>query len=240
MFKPLVRKKAPLDIFEQIRSDILNQKFKLGDPLPQEKEMTEQFGVSRQTLREALRALEAIGMLEIKKGFGGGPVVSDMDRDDLRKLLVNFFVFKDISIKELCLVRKLIEPYLASEASKTMSPEQVSELENLNLQCRKMLDQGKTIIGNPKEIQFHMNIAKASGNLILEAILDFVIFFMENFKKLYNADLNFSASILKSHEMITDAIKNKNNLSAANLMSKHISDVENFMILSHETKRFDN
>jgi GntR family transcriptional regulator, transcriptional repressor for pyruvate dehydrogenase complex len=226
MFKPLDRKKVSLDIFDRIMTDILNKKFKPGDALPQEKKMAEQFGVSRQILREALRALEAIGMLEIKKGGGGGPVISEIDREDLRKFLVNFFIFKDIPVQELFQVRKLIEPYLAAEAAKNMKPEQVAELEKINRDCRRIVERGRSILGNPKEIQFHMKIAGASGNLLLEALLDFVTFFIANFKKYQSIDLGYSERVLDLHEQVTDAIKNHDDTRAGELIFAHICDVE--------------
>jgi GntR family transcriptional regulator, transcriptional repressor for pyruvate dehydrogenase complex len=229
MFKPLDRQKVSLNIFDQIVADIVNKKFKPGDALPQEKKMAEEFGVSRQILREALRALEAIGMLEIKKGGGGGPVICEINREDLRKFLVNFFVFKDIPAKELFQVRKLIEPYLAAEAARNMTPDQIAELDKINQDCRKILDRGKSILGNPKEIQFHMKIAGASGSLLMEALLDFVTFFIANFKKFHNMDLDYSERVLDLHEKVTDAIRNHDEKRAGDLIHAHICDVEENM-----------
>lgn len=229
MFKPLDRKKVSLDIFDRIMADIVNKKFKPGDALPQEKRMAEQFGVSRQILREALRALEAIGMLEIKKGGGGGPVISEINREDLRKFLVNFFVFKDIPAKELFQVRKLIEPYLAAEAARNMTPSQIAELDKINQDCRRIVESGKSILGNPKEIQFHLKIAAASGNLLLEALLDFVTFFIANFKKFHNKNPDYSERVLALHEKVTDAIRDHDARRAGDLICEHICDVEENM-----------
>ena len=72
MFKPINSRKATQLIIKQIRSAILRGKIAPGEKLPSSSELTDEFGVSKATLREALRALEYLGLIDIRKGAKGG------------------------------------------------------------------------------------------------------------------------------------------------------------------------
>jgi DNA-binding FadR family transcriptional regulator len=76
-FGPARRVRSFDDVVEQVRRSIVDGVIEAGDRLPSEREMAEQFGVSRATLREALRALEALGLLEIRRGAQGGAFAVD-------------------------------------------------------------------------------------------------------------------------------------------------------------------
>src|SRR5436190_3639698 len=76
MFAPVSVARASSAIAEQIRTAILTGKLKAGDRLSPERELAEQFGVSRVTVRDALRSLEAMGLIEVKVGARGGAFVT--------------------------------------------------------------------------------------------------------------------------------------------------------------------
>jgi len=76
MFRSASHDKMSTHIIRQVRDAILKGQLQAGQCLPPEKDLITQFGVSKHTLREALRSLEAMGFIEIKRGAGGGPVVS--------------------------------------------------------------------------------------------------------------------------------------------------------------------
>ena len=226
MFDQVRRDKISISIVDQIRSAILDGRFEPGDQLPNEKEMTDQFGVSKHTLREALRALEAMGLLEIRKGAGGGPVVVEVDQGSLNNQLMSFFRFKDVSIKDLSQVRRLIEPFLAKLAAQNMQPEQISQLHELNLKCESILEKGRSIVGGREEIDFHVVLARASGNPVLETMLDFVNSYLAQLKLQHKPGMGFSRKVLESHKEITRAIERKDGDLAAELMLKHVIEVE--------------
>ena len=80
-------------IVEQIRDAIFSGELKPGDRLPPEKDLAENFGVSKASLREAFRALEALGMLEIRQGMAGGAFVSEVDPETARNSFYNYILF---------------------------------------------------------------------------------------------------------------------------------------------------
>jgi GntR family transcriptional repressor for pyruvate dehydrogenase complex len=87
IFKPVHAMRISGQIEKKIKDAILEGRLKSGDRLPTEKEMAEQFGVSVVTLREALRALEIFGLIEKRKGQGGGIFVSMMDDGSVKTSL---------------------------------------------------------------------------------------------------------------------------------------------------------
>ncbi len=93
MFREVQQNKVSLDIISQIRGAILNGTLNPGDRLPPEKELVSNFGVSKHTLREAMRALEVMGFLEVRKGAGGGAVVLEMDLKNSSGVHCEFSLF---------------------------------------------------------------------------------------------------------------------------------------------------
>src|SRR4030042_877208 len=142
LFRQVQQKKVALDIIRQIREARLGGKLRAGDRLPTEKDLVTKFGVSKHTLREAVRALEAMGFLTIRKGAGGGPVVLEVDMKTTRDSIANFLHFQNISVRDLSEVRKLFEPYLTRLACERLSREGVEELEARNRACREALEHG--------------------------------------------------------------------------------------------------
>jgi GntR family transcriptional repressor for pyruvate dehydrogenase complex len=226
MFKTAKQRKITQKIIDQIRTAILAGKLKPGDRLPPERELMEQFQVSKQTLRESLRALEHVGLIDVRKGVGGGAFIVEVDIEVTKENLANFLYFKNLSIENLSELRKLLEPHSAQKAAESISQADLLKLRKLNESARRHLAQDalQEITGN--EIQFHRILAENTGNPILALMLEFVENLLEDFKKLLKPDRNFSKSVLEAHEMIYAAIENKDPQKASQEMFRHVHDVE--------------
>ena len=226
MFKIARTSTITQKIIDQIRTAILAGKLKPGDVLPPEKELTEQFGVSKQTLRESLRALEHMGLIDVRKGIGGGAHIVEVDIEVTKQSLANFLYFKDLTIENLSELRKLIEPHAAAKAAEAISKEDLRILNELNELARESLDKKVMQEMSINEINFHRVIAQATNNPILVLILDFVEDLLEDFKKVLKPDLAFSKSVLDAHDRIYEAICDKNQEKASAEMYRHVHEVE--------------
>ena len=131
MFDSVKPNKVSQHIIDQIRNAIFEGRLKPGDKLPSEKELTEKFKVSKATLREALRSLEVLGFLEIRKGVSGGAFVTEVDMMKARDSFTNFLLFKNLSLKDLSEVRLLLEPYIAKKATLAITQEDLRRLGKL-------------------------------------------------------------------------------------------------------------
>ena len=226
MFKIARTSTITQKIIDQIRTAILAGKLKPGDILPHEKELTEQFGVSKQTLRESLRALEHMGLIDVRKGIGGGAHIVEVDIEVTKQSLANFLYFKDLTIENLSELRKLIEPHAAGKAAEHISKDDLEELGRLNETARGNLNNNLLEEMSHDEINFHRVIAQNTGNPILILILDFVENLLEDFKKVLKPDLAFSKSVLDAHDKIYQAICDKDPEKASTEMYQHVYDVE--------------
>lgn len=229
MFQNVSQGKRSVFIINQIRESILKGRLKPGDRLPSEHNLMNQFGVSRFTLREALLSLETMGFIEVRKGAGGGPVVKQVSMNVAREAISHFLHFQDVSIGDLSEVRKLVEPYLASQMAEKLSDEDIEYLESLNEACSRTLDRGEEIIGGEQEIDFHIHLARATGNSVLIMIMDFVNKLLAESKLSVKPGPEFSRRVVQAHQRIIDALKSRDGEAAAQAMYDHVAEVEEEM-----------
>jgi GntR family transcriptional repressor for pyruvate dehydrogenase complex len=226
MFNAVRLNKASQQIISQIRGLILEGKLSPGDRLAPENVLVDQFQVSKQTLREALRALEYMGLIEIRKGVTGGPHVIEVDPGVAKEILTNFLFFKNLTIRNLSEVRKLIEPWAAGSAARSMGDEDLAALAALIDASKKEPPEDYSIDTGKSDLDFHRVIAKSTHNPILVLMIDFVETLMGDLKKLIKPDAGFSVTVLRSLERIYTAIKSRDEKQAVAEMYDHVTDVE--------------
>lgn len=224
MFLATSNNKLTAQIVSQVRDAILNGKLQPGERLPTEKELLLQFGVSKHTLREALRALESMGFIEIRQGAGGGPVICEIDMDNTRDMIAGFLYFKNVSVKNLCEVRKLFEPYLARLAVERFSSQDIERLKSSHEAYKKSLIRKSPAIR--EEVNFHVQLANSTGNPVMVLILDFVNSLLTDIKAHLKPGSDFSEKVMKAHQDILDAIIERDGQRAAECMYLHACEVE--------------
>src|ERR1700728_4311773 len=111
---------------------IFNQHLPRGTKLPNEQEMLQQFGVGRNTIREALRLLELRGVITIRPGRGGGPIVRLPRSTDLGEALQLILQFQGATLTDVIDARALIEPMAASAAAADITEEALGRLQTTN------------------------------------------------------------------------------------------------------------
>lgn len=225
-FKPASREKISTQIVRQIRSAIMKGDLKPGQALPNEQDLMGQFGVSKHTLREALRALEGLGFIAIKRGANGGPVVSEIDWATARDFFASFLYFQNFTVADICETRALIEPYITRLATEKMTPEAFQELMDVHEKCIVAFNKNKDVICHEEEVHFHVLLGKIAGNPILWVTQDFVNNMLADTKHHLKPDKEFSTKVINAHQRILEAIKAKNPDAAAQAMSEHIREVE--------------
>lgn len=222
MFKGVRQSKITQKIIEQIRTAILQGKLKPGDKLPSEKEMVELFQVSKQTLRESMRALEYLGMIDVRKGIGGGAFIVEVDIEVTKQSLANYLYFKHMTIQDLSEFRKLIEPYAAHKAAQQISPAELEKLKALNDCARENLRQGDAQAARRDEFDFHRYLAELTHNPLIVLILDFAEGMLDDFKKIVQPDIAFFEDVLASHDRIYEAISLGDAQNAHDEMYDHV------------------
>jgi len=226
MFAEIQQSTITQQIIRQIHTAIIAGKLAPGDKLPSENELIKQFGISKQTLRESLRALEHMGLIQTRKGMGGGSFVVEVDASITKLGLLNYFYFKNLSMKDLSMVRQLLEPFSARIAAKKMSEIEVAALKKLNTAAGKHIKENNYGAALADEIAFHTKIAQQTDNPLIVLLMEFVEDILVDYKEVFKVGISDLAIILKAHEKIYDAIKDRDEDRAAKEMLNHVNELE--------------
>lgn len=229
MFEPARQHKTTDIIIEKIRTAILEGKLQPGDRLPPEKELGDQFNVSKQTMRESLRALESMGLITMRKGAGGGAFIVEVEKEVAVQNLANYLYFKNLSIENLSETRRILEPYAARCAVRRMSDNDLEIILEINNQTEKSIELKDWEQVTRYEVEFHKLIATQTDNPILILAIDFVENLLEDFKKILKPDSEFMHSVLDSHKLIYEAIRDRDEERAASEMEHHVIQVESYL-----------
>jgi len=230
MFKSAKVNRLSQNIVQQIRDAILAGNLKPGDRLPSEKELADNFGVSKSSLREAFRALEALGFLEVRQGMTGGAFVREVDLKTARNSLFNYIFFQKPSINEFTQLRSFIEPPIAEIAARKITDGDLADLEQNLVQTKKELD--SAVFFYDLDTYFHHKLASIAGNRIIIFVIDSVKSAVVNLKLQMHLDANFSRKVYEAHVEIFDALHHRDPEKARSAMLNHIVEVDE-MLESH-------
>jgi GntR family transcriptional regulator, transcriptional repressor for pyruvate dehydrogenase complex len=227
LFKSAKSNRVCEHIVDQIRDAIFDGRLRPGDRLPSEKDLIEEFRVSRGTLREALRSLEGLGVLEVRKGVSGGPYVTEIGVERAKENLASYFQFKNLTIQNLVEVRLLLEPAIAAKVASKITDDDLEKLAELNKKCSRSLRSKIPSDLHEDFLEFHRIVASVTENPILTFLLDVI-------KNLPVVGLDAgrkptrksAQSILEGHARILDALREKNPEKAQEEVTKHIHELE--------------
>ena len=224
-FEAIRRNKVYEEVARQIERLIL-KKLQPGDKLPSERELAETLGVSRGSIRDAIRSLELLCLVEPRQG--AGTIVREVTADALVNPLANMLVRQREQVVELMDLRKVLEPPLAGRAATHASSEEISELEEILERQEAKLNKGNLAIAEDSD--FHYTVALASGNTVVLKLLDVL---MDMLRDTMERSLQLAGRPQKSlagHKRILGAIKRRDAEAATAAMRRHIEDVEEIVL----------
>ena len=228
-FESIRRDKVYEGVAKQIERLIL-KKLQPGDKLPSERELVETLGVSRSSIRDAIRSLELMGMVEPRQG--AGTIVREMSPESLGNPLSNALRHKEELIGELLDFRKMLEPQLAARAATQVSPGQISEMEQILRRQEAKLRAGETTVVEDSE--FHYAIALAAGNSVVLKVLDTLMDLLRDSRQRSLQVEGRPQKSLGAHRRILAAIKRRDAKGAETAMWQHIENVR--QIVDHIVK----
>ena len=228
-FESIRRDKVYEGVAKQIERLIL-KKLQPGDKLPSERELVETLGVSRSSIRDAIRSLELMGMVEPRQG--AGTIVREMSSESLGNPLSNALRRKEELIGELLDFRKMLEPQLAARAATQVSPGQISEMEQILKRQEAKLRAGETTVVEDSE--FHYAIALAAGNSVVLKVLDTLMDLLRDSRRRSLQVEGRPQKSLGAHRRILAAIKRRDAKGAETAMWQHIENVRQIVDLIFE------
>jgi GntR family transcriptional repressor for pyruvate dehydrogenase complex len=210
------------EIVRQVKAMIAEGRLKGGDRLPPERDLAEKFVVSRTSVREALRALESLGLVEIRPGEG--TFVRQVSIESLVEPLALLMVSQREAIAELFEARRLLEPALAALAAGRATPEEIVEMERILEAQAAEVAAGRT--GLAQDAQFHSAIGAAAHNRAITRIAHAI---MDLLTQSREESLNTPGRPTRSHEdhrRVLTAIAARDAEAARRAMHEHLAAVE--------------
>lgn len=210
--------RASSDVIAQIRAAIFSGQFKPGDRLPTEREMAQQFGVSRVTVRDALRALEASGLIRVKVGGQGGPYVARPDIALLSDSLGTHLQLRGTTFRELAEARLALETTAARLAAERATDDDLEALrESIEAPIVRSHDAAVA------SLDFHTTLVASSHNRALQAMFAATrALIQEAFDNLHALQPDMANTARTAHTELFDAISKRDGERAVRVMREHL------------------
>lgn len=228
---PLKKTRVAEAIATRIRELILDRTFAAGEPLPGERDLAERFGVSRGSVRDALRTLETIGLIETRHGQGTFPKELDVNR--LVAPLASVLTYSHDLQEELLDVRRMFEPAVARAAAARVTEDDLAEMAQLIQAQRQKLKSGRSAI--VEDTAFHAVLARATGNRVIVRIMETLNDLLVESRKLTLKQKGRPARSLRGHENVVAALRVRDAEAAGRAMLNHIDQIADLLhTASHE------
>jgi GntR family transcriptional regulator, transcriptional repressor for pyruvate dehydrogenase complex len=217
-------KKISDGIVRQIRDAVMSGELKLGDKIGSEKDLMAQLNVSKSTLREALRVLESMGIIEIRKGLSGGVFVAEVDMKTTLAGVLNFLNFQSVSIRDITMVRYILEPAIIRIAVPLVTEEDIGRIEAL-IRGESGIETAVPIAG----IGFHRYLARITHNPILILVMDFIDNLVADIKLKESLGSDFYEAVTAYHQRTLDCIRKRDAAGAITVIQEDILFVGRYM-----------
>ncbi|MGF7186597.1 GntR family transcriptional repressor for pyruvate dehydrogenase complex [Desulfitispora alkaliphila] len=223
-------------VVSELKLAIVNGQLKPGEKLPNQRELAEMLGVSRTTLREALKLLEASGLVVIK--HGQGVYVTDKDPNTpVDTFVQQLFIGKE-KIEELFAIRRVLEVQAAIWAAKNGTEEQKQELLKIVAETTDALEskgiKDKSVLLAEHDRIFHNALAEATNNSVFVKIMHDLIDLLTDARCQATRVPNRPVKSLRDHLKIAQAIIKGDTKEAKNTMLEHLDAVEKDLMDSIE------
>ncbi len=209
----------------KIRDLITSGRINPGDRLPPEQELATMLGISRSSLREAVKALSQARVLDVRRG--DGTYVTSLEPELLLSGL-SFVVdlMQDATLIEVFEVRKLLEPAATALAAKRITDEQVNMLRASLAEMRTAHDPEELVM---RDIEFHAQVAAATGNASLCSILE-ALSTRALRARIWRASVSgMKTMTLSQHALILDALADRDAVLARSAATIHVSESERWL-----------
>jgi DNA-binding FadR family transcriptional regulator len=221
IFSPVEGGRISIQIVQQIQDAIRSGRLGPGDRLPPERELAERFGVSRVTVRDALRSLEVLGLVKIRVGAAGGAFVTSPSAEIVGEGLTNLVLLSSLKPEEIAEARLVLELGSVALAATRATNDDIELLRTMMREARKALEEGT--YERSMSLHFHLSVAQISRN---KAVALFTDSFrgplsMHSIRMREPGPSSFSQTI-QEHEAVVKAIEQRDAGEAQVRMAEHL------------------
>jgi GntR family transcriptional repressor for pyruvate dehydrogenase complex len=217
----IIKKESTLEVIvQQIKNQIKKGILKPGEKLPSERELASLLGISRASVREAIKALSFSGYLEVIQGKGTYILEIATQYDEI----VNFFSeFSNYSLDYLMEARIMLEGEFARLAAANASQKEIDVIERVFNEICNSKDTNTFFV---KDLQFHLTIAKATHNPIMNGLMKIIVEMLyKETQKIIKISEDTRENTIETTRDLVQAIKQRDAEKAKELMSEHIRNI---------------
>jgi GntR family transcriptional regulator, transcriptional repressor for pyruvate dehydrogenase complex len=220
----VIRKERVSDqIRTVLKQAILDGHFRPGDKFPPEVEIAAKYRVSKASAREALREMEAEGLIQKKRGVFGGSFVAAPGPEKILDVVTNAYLFGDVTASDLAELRRILEPGLAALAADRRTEEDLAAMAGCIDQVAQSIDTGAP--DQTLAISFHTLIADACHNRFISALMaSLVHVFQQVLAK--TPDLETAKQDLVYNRLFYECIRDRDKARAARVMADHFDTLD--------------
>jgi len=228
MLTPVKRTRLSQGAIEQITDLIVNKKLQPGTRLPSERQLMTQLKIGRASVREALRSLEIMGLIEVRPGSGA---FVKQEPGDIFLPLPMWLANHKETLDHHFEARLVIEPRAAAFAAQRALARDIQAMKETCAKFERNINSSDLVSSIKTDIEFHRLIAKATKNKTLELLMDTIArFLFEGWKATLRVRGRFEKTVME-HNAILEAIEQKDPEKASQLMESHLrkalADLEN-------------
>jgi GntR family transcriptional repressor for pyruvate dehydrogenase complex len=234
-FKPITKTTLTESVFEKLVTSLLQGHWEAGDRIPPERELCQQLGIGRASLREALKALELIGMLECR--VGDGTFVLPRSEFLSRPLLWAITGTDKVELRDIVEARKVLEGEIAALAAERATTEEADEIGAAVAELREAIPEPVRALA--ADMRFHLALARAAHNEILFNAVQLLRNLMAQWLLLNLRVPQTPAKVLQQHEAIYTAIRHRDPAGARTEMLQHLTEMGQLLIKVVETNHHD-
>ncbi|HBY97725.1 MAG: FadR family transcriptional regulator [Ardenticatenaceae bacterium] len=206
----------------QITALIEDGRLTIGSQLPSERELMGQLGISRASVREALRVLESQGLIAVQPGKGGF-VIGTVPQADILPGLLNWFEEHRDEVLDVIEVREMLESHAAARAAERATPEAIAGLREAVARMRFYVERDDLVEATNTDREFHRRLYEASGNIFLKLLGDGIVATLFGPRHSLLRIPGRAERSLRDHEVIVEAIAAGNPQAAREAIYRHMS-----------------
>lgn len=232
-FGTLEREFLSNKIAHRLLTLIKERRLRPGDCLPSERELAKIMNVSRPSLREALRALLIMNIIESRKG--SGTCITSLEPERLIEHIDIIFTLDESTYTDLFDARKILEPGIAELAARCISGDEIARLEEIMEQAKEALDDPEAFL--EIDLELHRRITEATGNGILTVFMRSISRLGVYSRRRTGERIGVRRRTLEDHRAIVAALKKHDPRAAHQAMAEHLAHIEKGLTNGHHTTK---
>lgn len=233
-FAPIKTRRIFEEICDSIRGKLISGELQAGDRLPSERELSEMLSVSRTALREAIRSLEIVGIVEMRKGRSGGAFITDGGASQVTRTFRDMLDFGRVSLATLLEARLLVMDAVVRRACECATAADIGKLRKNVSETIELTKQSRYEERTMKAVEFSTILVNSTGNQVMSAILEAMASVIRGF--IVVAGPPAHDPIISSRRRLIDQIAARDTKGACDTMRSYLAALNDHLLATERAR----